>query len=723
MIRSFAAPALARARQTIAPFPLAPGMAPSLSMQADTPAANGGSAPDAGRLAGWWSRAQFWNQPTGLPLLLLLVALATLFLFGNDRTLFYRDGHHDGNSSKTLTLAENLSFRHGLLLFFYQFRDADGDRLYPEPYSRFPVGGFALVKLAILPFGDDAFRAKIYVGRILMLALFSAAAVLAYHSLARLTDNRWDALTATLLAFSSWYLLYYSDMIFNEVTIDLFAVMLVFHGMVLFIQEGRFRQLLIKSGLALLLGWHVYAFLLPFVIFGLVGELRAARRAAAAGTAWGQLQGYGATLRRSRYLILGVAALLFGIAVLAFNFGNEYLALDGQVPLRELPSAQSAIRGFGGNEKFNTRYAAALSPSTFLADQFYRIGNMALPYAVSPYEIKDRYASLTYRDYPIVVLGILTLAACLAGLAWMRQRRDLLLLLGTLTVSGFCWALPLRTNVIHHDYESVFYIGIPLVAFTFLLLFLRSLSPIRLAPAFAVAALALFIFASAEMAGVGQPRSELVVERRQMADYAAIRERADDSGTIHIQGHPLASDWGGASWATTYYLAGKSLIYEGANSNVVKEQQAGDYLLLPVREDGPALLTPENDHIFLYDWQRYEGRYDEENLGSPIIESKETDWNVYLRDDRLIYASQECSDIDAPFFLHLFPKNADDVHPDRKEHGFNNHDFEFQIAGGVHIGRTCVVERPLPEYDIDTIRTGQFIPGEDRIWQGEHTLP
>lgn len=691
-----------------------------LPLPAAAPAANGGASRGDGRPAGRWARLQFWNQPSALPLLFLLAAMATLFLFGNDRSIFYRSGHHDGNSSKTLTLAENLSFRHGLLLFFYHYRDADGDRHYTDPYSRFPVGGFALVKLAILPFGEDAFRAKIYVGRMLMLVLFSAAAALAYQALARLTGNRWDALTATLLAFSSWYLLYYADMIFNEVTIDLFAVMLVFHGMVIFVQEGRFRQLLVKSCLALLLGWHVYAFLLPFVIFGLVREHIESRRSVSALPALGQLRGYAAALRRSRYLMLGVVTLLFGIAVLTFNLTNEYFALNGEVPLRELPTVQSAVKRLGGDARFNARIPDALTARPFIADQFYRIGNMMLPYSVSPHEIKDRFASLTYRDYPIVVLGMLSLAAGLAGLAWMRRRPDLLLLLGTLTIAGFCWAAPLRTSVIDHDFESVFYIGIPLTAFTFLLLFLRSLSPIRLELAFAVAALALFIFSVTEMAGVGQSRHMLNIERAQMDDYAAIRELVDDRSTIYIQGHPLASDWGGASWATTYFLAGKSIIYEDVNGNVDPEGQSRDYLLQPIREDGPALLTPENSHIFLYDSLRYEGEYRTENLGSPIIESN---WNVYVNDDRLIYVSEQCSDKDAHFFLHLFPKNASDVQADRKELGYNNQDFNFQIGGGVHIGRTCVVERPLPGYDIDTIHTGQYIPGESRIWEGEVAFP
>ena len=46
-------------------------------------------------------------------------------------------------------------------------------------------------------------------------------------------------------------------MINPETVMDLFGVMLTFHGMVVFVQEDRFRQLLGKVCAALLLGWHV----------------------------------------------------------------------------------------------------------------------------------------------------------------------------------------------------------------------------------------------------------------------------------------------------------------------------------------------------------------------------------------------------------------------------------------------------------------------------------
>ena len=63
---------------------------------------------------------------------------------------------------------------------------------------------------------------------------------------------------------------------------DPFGAALVFHGMAVFVQEGRFRQLLVKTCAALLLGWHVYALLLPFIALGFGGEAIATLRAARA---------------------------------------------------------------------------------------------------------------------------------------------------------------------------------------------------------------------------------------------------------------------------------------------------------------------------------------------------------------------------------------------------------------------------------------------------------
>ena len=232
--------------------------------------------------------------------------------------------------------------------------------------NRFPIGGYVLVRLAALPFADD-FSAEIRAARTLMLVFFVLNAVLAYLALCRLVASRWAALAATLAAFSSFWLLYYNDMVATEIMPSLFGVLLAFHGMAVFVQEGRFRQLLVKACAALLLGWHVYALLLAFIVLGLAREIIGARpliprfgrsdRARGeeavvprARAPWARVGsgarggGRAAGVRPRRYLVLGIVTGLFGAALLSFNLGNEYLALGGRVPLAELPTVRSAAR-------------------------------------------------------------------------------------------------------------------------------------------------------------------------------------------------------------------------------------------------------------------------------------------------------------------------------------------------------------------------------------------
>ena len=663
--------------------------------------------------------------PAALPLVLLLLALATLFLFGGDREYFYRGLWYDRESSKALVFAENLSFRHYLVNFFFQSRDADGNPYYHnEPYNRFPIGAQVLVQPVSFLFGDTDFRAKIYAGRMLMLLLFSAAAVLAYCSLARIVGSRWDALTATLLAFSSYYLLYYADMISNEVTIDLFAVMLAFHGMVVFVQECRFRHLLVKSCAALLLGWHVYAFLLPFIVFGLTIELLKARRFYLIPSALCNLKQCGVTLLRSRYLLLGIVVLLFGSAVLSFNFVREYIALDGEVAWRDLPSLQSAIRTTGNNPQVNAAVRNKVAPRAYLPNQLNRIAGMALPYALNPYASKAAGADINTATSQSIALGVITLSAGLATVvaAYTRRRLEMAALLATLTFSGLLWAGVMRTTVWAHDFESVFYIGLPLTAFAGGLLCLRRFSRIRLAPFFAMAALLVFIFSVSKMAGVGQSPEERALADALMADYAAIRNIVDDDEVIFIPSRIKDYADDGAWWSEAYYLAGKTvtLTYDIADAERPrKAEQLGDYLLLPFRDGNSALLTPDNRRVFLYRWPLYAGQYNLANLGRPIIAE---DWQVYLRDGVLSYVSAECVNRNDMFLLHFIPRYNVDLLSGRRDYGYNNNDFAFRHGGIFLSNGTCVINRPLPEYDIIAIRTGQY-NAAGRLWEGEYRLP
>ena len=418
-----------------------------------------------------WASRLGMRPASWLPVLLLLLATSTVYLFGDGWGGFYQYHHgHDWNTSENLALAENLSPAHNFLMFLRQYPAPDGAPAY-EMYNRFPVGSFALIKLAISPCGDDL-SAKLYAARMLMLLMFAGAAALAYLSLHRITASRRIAFAATLLAFSSYYILYLSDMVANDGMMDLFGIMLVFHGMTIFVQDKRFAQLLAKTCVALLIGWHVYALLLPFIIFGLAGEIiRSLRGNTPANSVTTHIQSATAALIRSRYLRLGAIALIFGIALLTFNFANEYAALDGEIPFMELSSVQSMIKRTGQNPEYNAARSEFVAWGAFLPEQFRRIGRMALPYAITVHTDGLHHAHPTGPiSLPYAAIGIAAAGASLMALLFLRRRR---ILLATLALSGLCWGIGMRSNTALHDLESIFYVGIPLVLFTLILLKLR----------------------------------------------------------------------------------------------------------------------------------------------------------------------------------------------------------------------------------------------------------
>ncbi|MDY0275681.1 MAG: CotH kinase family protein [Desulfomicrobium sp.] len=98
----------------------------------------------------------------------------------------------------------------------------------------------------------------------------------------------------------------------------------------------------------------------------------------------------------------------------------------------------------------------------------------------------------------------------------------------------------------------------------------------------------------------------------------------------------------------------------------------------------------------------------------------EGNFDVYLKDNQLIYASQNCSqsETETRFFLHIQPKNKDNLPQERKEYGFDNLDFSFS-QGGVRLRTECVIVRKLPSYPIQRITTGQFNK-DGHIWKGSY---
>ena len=108
------------------------------------------------------------------------------------------------------------------------------------------------------------------------------------------------------------------------------------------------------------------------------------------------------------------------------------------------------------------------------------------------------------------------------------------------------------------------------------------------------------------------------------------------------------------------------------------------------------------------------------DYGDPVAESA---FRIYHRDNELVYHKPECAaaDIELKFLLHIVPQNVADLPSNRQESGFDNLDFRFADYGASLVDG-CVALVPLPDYGIDSIRTGQF--GEGRaVWRVEFSAP
>ena len=656
--------------------------------------------------------------PSAIPLVLLSLALATLLLFDGRGQPVHgaHRAYHEHMTWHHMAIAQNLSPEHGFLGFARLVRVADGDLAY-VPYNRFPVLGHALIKLATLPFPDDI-SARLTAARALMLVFFVGIVMLAYFALRRLAGNRWTALAATLLAFSSYYALYYRDMVGTEGVIDLFGMMLVLHGIAVFATAGRLGQLLAKTCVALLLGWHVYALLLPFVVLGLVAALRCRD---------------GQGIRR--HLTLGAVAFAFGTLVLAANFTREYLALDGEVAPMQLPSVESMLMRTGlaglqveGEGDSTTRAVRGGPPEDVtawpaLAARQLKHVAWSVPYAVGHFVgVGKPIAELAVTRMVLVLGGVVisVLVVAVALFLFLSPATRHRVPLAALALSGPVWTFGMA-NHSFFPFEGLFNVGIPLAFFALALPHLDRLlggSRGRCAMLAGVAAVPTFALSSFLMARAIAPEPEQIVYEKAWAkEIDAIRGLAKEGETILVSdvvdgcSNERSVDW-------KFYLSGYATVK-------FSNRHLADFVVSEQRIEGARTLTPSNRLVFLYDRASHDDalRRHEQHVadGTPVLESPDHD--VYFVEggtgNELLYFRDHCPNHQihdhfhaqhilmggARVFVHVWPTDANDLPVARRQFGFDALvDFQPRLLGWRKDGKCYAVCR-LPK-GVAKVRTG-----------------
>ncbi len=692
------------------------------------------------------------------PALCLLLALCGAFVYVNGSSPHF--GFRTEISLNRLVVAENRSPEHGFLGFYHRFLNDAGETRY-APYNRFPIAGSLILKAVILPFSGD-FATQFQAARLLMLAFFAAAVLVAYLALERLTGGQWVAFAAALLAFSSYYSLRYADMIATDGSMDLFAVMLTFHALVVFVLEGRFGQLLAKTCAAALVGWHVFALLLPFIVLGMAAD-------------W--LRGDGGVLRRarrllcSRHVVLGAVALTVGVSNLTLNLGLEYNAqaapssppqdvqlrpsgaglgtwhpvYEDDAPRtgakqrgRVLPSLASASRRLGWDVDFVAERAETVGWLPTVAALLARTARASLPYAAEraarqllgasgtrnrasadddgtrSMRLRQPGASAKDKGRPQAhkafsgsrlaagLLGTLVAAAAAVCVAAGRHR----ILMATLASFGLLWGLLVRGSVAIHSYEGMFLIGVPLVVFSTLLARTQALLPRHLAGRWiagcAGIAVALFAWSGLQ---IGRT-AEVDRFKDRLADVEAVHDALPQDALVIVHTIPQEE---------LRSLALGGVLLASLNG---RHRHRADFLLSRTRRrDGAGLLTPGNRLAFLYDRASYDAGY--ATLGDPVVERGQG-WQAHLVGNRLLFTSgEDCQarqgyEHEPPFFVEVFPAaNALRLaiaSPTRFRSEFSFASSRFE-AGGL-----CIAELDHPGFDLDWVRVGQFVPGEGAIW-------
>ena len=597
-----------------------------------------------------WVRAALAPERRCVLLLLLALCVAFASVAGRSHSL---GSMNTSMSLGRLTHVENLSPVHGFVVFDGRYLNSEGEHAYAL-YNRYPIGGLTIIKAVTLPFQGDV-QAKRQAARALMLAFFASAMLAAYFALKRLTSSPPIALTATLLGFSSYYALGLADVIGTEGVMDLFMVLLTFHGLVVFVQEGRFGQLLGKACAALLVGWHVFALLLPFIVLGLAAEwlhredsvLRRAGR-----------------LLRSRHVALGAVALTAGVSTLALNFGLEAAASTGE-PLTERgtpldaavsrpasmsprSSYSSALSKVGWDPGYNARRSINLR--TTMQRLFGYAGRACVPYGVEALvrSVLNLRRNQEYRAQPpgnaqtaaevlstpnradhreearslaataTRLCGLLAFVAATVGIAAARRHR---ILLATLTLPGFCWGLLVLGH--YGPYEGMFFVGLPMAVCAVALTHARRWPWSARATNGCVAiALAVFSLSALQVSDLGLGKAPRPVDAflELAADKQAIHGVAPERSVVIVGSRAPCVGPSGEHDASRprrarvrpdineeepYLLTGR--IFLSAFNH--EHWHRADFVLTRCIVGDEGLLTPDNRHFFLYDRATYDARY------------------------------------------------------------------------------------------------------------------
>ena len=137
------------------------------------------------------------------------------------------------------------------------------------------------------------------------------------------------------------------------------------------------------------------------------------------------------------------------------------------------------------------------------------------------------------------------------------------------------------------------------------------------------------------------------------------------------------------------------------------------------------ILAPNSDAYR----DHYRAEYNDVEANGTLLSRSAFD--IYAHNGALHYLSADCApllaDADVGVFLHIIPSDPADLPADRREYGFENLDFwnagiDAFFTHTAFFDGKCITRRPLPDYPIARIRTGQSADAPGGEWRADFDM-
>jgi len=389
------------------------------------------------------------NNRSNFRITFIILSLVGIFIFlAEDRNAaFTPSGLYSGVSVHGITLSKNLLNNDQLFFMFTSKEYQDGKKVY-EAYNRFPVFSFLLTGLLTHPFESNP-ATEVYAARQLMNIFFFLSIIVVFRIVDELAKNKYLALSVSLVTFSSYYMLTYNNMIFNDIPALLGFVVAIYGVISASKKKLQTRHILFYSIFPICLGWQPYA---VYVTWFLIDALEIFFKK---DTAFRSK--FLNIFKQPSFIITGLA-VIGGIFILGLQLLNEWRIVGG--PFASIPTLKSALwrTGLISSEGYtNLQFAFNWIP--FLSGQAHAITMMLIPFF--PIFLVEPGTML-----PVVLIIVLIVYVLIR---YFKDKSLINKVYVIMILSGLFWAVPMRHFVALHDFQSIFYVGFVMTVYILIL--------------------------------------------------------------------------------------------------------------------------------------------------------------------------------------------------------------------------------------------------------------